>query len=162
MNAYEENERHLDEVFDDHLRNYDRRGALEYIDGVAERRPWDARLKGCQAFGRLVNGRIFPARIKAQEALALSPSNDWANAVMFVLLPKVDWQDPSDEALWIARCLDEVWVVRFYCLGFVYEATDLCRYLFTYGEETRRRRVVEDMAEVWMTDPYIRNLLGTR
>jgi hypothetical protein len=144
--------------FDRYLIEYDREGALAWAEEECAKRSWDAELKGCLSFARLVNGRIWPARVKMQEALGLSPSNEWANAVAFVLLPKVDWADPPDEAMWIARCLDEVWILRFECLGFVYEALDLCRYHLTHGDEPARRRVVEDMRDIWGKDFYIQSL----
>jgi hypothetical protein len=149
------------EIFDGILVKYDREGARVWADEEAGKRPWDGELRGCQAFARLINGRIWPARVKMQEALGLSPSNEWANAVAFVLLPKVDWADPPDEAMWIARCLDEVWILRFECLGFLYEALDLCRYYMTYKDGNSRRRIVADMRHIWEKDPYIRSLIGS-
>ncbi len=148
------------EEFEHFLVGYDYARALEWAEEECAKRPWDAELKGCLAFARLINGRIWPARIKMQEALGLSPSNEWANAVAFVFMPGVDWADPPDEAMWIARCLDEVWVLRFQCMGFVYEALDLCRHVLTYGHEYARRRVVEDMRGIWGKDPYILGLLA--
>jgi hypothetical protein len=135
-------------IFDGFLVHGCRDDAYDWAVKTLEKKPWSVELKAYLAFSLLILGHEKEALERAEEALGLSPYNEWALAVKFVRSKDAVIEEEPTFFSFNGVRLGAIWYFRFVCLGFPDAAQRLWGFLVRVGPEEDKKALLEDVFEV--------------
>ena len=142
-------------IFDGFLINNEQERACEWVQEAVEKAPWNQYLKALLSFSYLLDHNLMDPELvwdkaeeTAREVLAISPYNEWALAVLLVVLSNEEIEKEPRFFGYNGFRLDAGWYFRLTCLWFEGGAHTLVEFLGKYGPREGFLEIVKEVFKV--------------